>query len=82
MLPGGIEGPDELHLGSAVDRRQLAMHQPALVSRVGPGETLLHIDLQVAVVAVGLPVFQALPIAGGVSRRWRLWGHKNMQKRP
>lgn len=69
MILGVVEVSDELHLGSAVDRRQLPVGQLAVVSRVGPGETLLAVVHKVAVVAVGLPERDALARAGGQGGR-------------
>lgn len=65
VILGVVEVSDELHLGSAVDRRQLPVDRLAVVSRVGPGETLLAVVRIVAVVAVGLPERDALARAGG-----------------
>lgn len=71
MILGVVEVSDELHLGSAVDRRQLPVDRLAVVPRVGPGETLLAVVHKVAVVAVGLPERDALARAGSRGG-WRL----------
>lgn len=77
-MPGLVELSDELHLGPAVNRRQLPVEGLAVVSRVGPGEPLLEVVHQVAVVAVGLKERDALARARGWGGRRLLWRHKNM----
>lgn len=69
VVPGVVETPDELHLGSAVERRQLRPHGLAVVPGVGPGEALLLVVDVVAVLAVGHRERQAHPVAGGVGGR-------------
>lgn len=66
---GGVEFPDELHLRSAVNRRQFRPERLTVVSGVRPGEPLLAVVNVVAVVAVRRPERQTLPITGGGSRR-------------
>lgn len=69
---GVVEVPDELHLRSAVHRRQLRPDRLTVVSGVRPGEPLLAVVNVVTVAAVRFPERQTLPITGGGSRRWFL----------
>lgn len=65
VVLGVVEVPDELHLGPAVNGRQLPPDRLAVVSGLGPGETLLAVVREVAVVTVGRPERQTHPSAGG-----------------
>lgn len=65
MVLGVVEVPDELHLGPAVNGRQLPPDGLAVVSGLWPGETLLAVVHRVAVVTVGHPKRQTHPGAGG-----------------
>lgn len=69
VIFGGVEVPDELHLGPAVDGHQVGPERLAVVSGVRPGVTLQAAVHGVTVAAVGDPERQTLPVAGGRSRR-------------
>lgn len=65
VVLGVVEVPDELHLRSAVDGRQLSSHRLTVVSRVRPGKTLLQVVHGVTVATVRNPEWRTLPVTGG-----------------
>lgn len=72
VVLGVVEVPDELHLGPAVNGRQLPPDGLAVVLGLRPGETLLAVVCEVAVVTVGHPERQTHPGAGSRGGRRRL----------
>lgn len=72
VVLGVVEVPDELHLGPAVNGRQLPLDGLTVMLGLRPGETLLAVVREVAVVAVGHPERQTHPGAGGRGGRRRL----------
>lgn len=74
VIFGVVEVPNELHLCPAVERRQLpSSYRQTVVSWIWPRKTLLTVDHEVTVTAVGDPGRVTHPVTGGRCWWWTLY---------